>query len=329
MTKKIRALGLFSGGLDSMLAATLLRAQELEVTLITFVTPFYGAQRARQSAAHLQLALMAVDFTEKFLPLIHHPPHGLGRGHNPCIDCHILMIREAGAVLAAQGFDFLFTGEVLGQRPMSQNRGSLNLIARESGLRDLLLRPLSAKLLQPTRPELLGWVDRERLLDCRGRGRKRQIALAREYGITEYPAPAGGCLLTDPGFAARLKELLRHQEGGSRRELDLLKWGRHFRLAGGTKAIVGRTQRENEALFALRGPDDLLLTVEGYPGPLVLVPGQAGAADLQEAAGLAAAYSDAPLGTPVTVSAQNGAPDLHFHLVNPPKARFKDRLIFL
>ena len=122
------------------------------------------------------------------------------------------MIREAGLVMAAEGFDFVFTGEVLGQRPMSQNRGSLNLVARESGLAELLLRPLSAKLLKTTRPELEGWVDRERLLNLSGRGRKRQIALAAEYGITRYPAPAGGCLLTDPGYALRIKELLRHQE---------------------------------------------------------------------------------------------------------------------
>ena len=151
MTKTIRALGLFSGGLDSMLAAAVLRAQGIDVTLICWVTPFFGAARARESAAHLGLPLREADLTDKFLPLIYDPPHGWGRGHNPCIDCHALMLREAGALMAPEGFDFLFTGEVLGQRPMSQNRGSLNLIARESGFADLLLRPLSAKSLQATR----------------------------------------------------------------------------------------------------------------------------------------------------------------------------------
>lgn len=327
MTQKIRGLGLFSGGLDSMLAAALLRSLGIEVTLITFVTPFYGADRARESAAHLGLPLMAVDFTEKFLPLIYAPPHGFGRWHNPCIDCHILMLREAGARLTAQGLDFLFTGEVLGQRPMSQNRGSLNLVARESGFPDLLLRPLSARLLKPTRPEILGWVDRERLLDLSGRGRKRQIALAAAYGITKYPAPAGGCLLTDPNYAARLKELLSNQGMVPRRDLDLLKWGRHFRLPGGFKAVVGRTQRDNEAIAALCGPSDLLLKVEDYPGPLVLISGEAAAADREEAASLAAAYSDAATDTPVRVITQDGDPNILFHLTTPPKDRFKDLLI--
>jgi tRNA-specific 2-thiouridylase len=327
MTRTIRALGLFSGGLDSMLAAAVLRAQDIEVSLLCFVTPFFGAERARGSAAHLGLPLREVDLTEKFLPLIYHPPHGWGRGHNPCIDCHILMVREAGALMVAAGFDFLFTGEVLGQRPMSQNRGSLNLIARESGFADLLLRPLSAKFLKTTQPEAQGWVDRERLLNLSGRGRKRQMALAQEYGITKYPAPAGGCLLTDPGYAARLKELLGHVREASRPDLELLKWGRHFRLAGGAKAVVGRTQRENEAILALRSPGDSWLKVDIYPGPVVLVSGAAAHEDLEEAAGLAAAYSDAPRATPVTVTARQDGPDRVFHLAVPGKDRFKPWLV--
>lgn len=327
MSKFRRGLGLFSGGLDSMLAATVLRAQGLEVTGIFFTTPFFVPDRARESASHLQLPLMVVDLTEKFFPLIYDPPRGFGKGHNPCIDCHLLMIREAAAMLEPEGFDFLFTGEVLGQRPMSQNRGSLNLIARESGVPELLLRPLSAKLLTPTRPELLGWVDREKLLDLSGRGRKRQIALAAEYGITNYPAPAGGCLLTDVGYAARLKETLRHQPKVSRRDLELLKWGRHFRLPGGAKAVVGRTQRENEALEGLIEPGDQVLKVMACPGPLVLVTGNAQTGDLQEAAGLAAAYSDAPVETQVTVVVQGGPEPTRFHLTTQPKARFKEWLV--
>jgi tRNA U34 2-thiouridine synthase MnmA/TrmU len=327
MDRKIRALGLLSGGLDSMLAAALLRAQGLEVTGITFVTPFFGAGRAREAAAHLGLPLKVVDLFEKFFPLIFTPPHGFGRGHNPCIDCHILMLREAGALMAAEGFDFLFTGEVLGQRPMSQHRGALNLVARESGFPDLILRPLSARLLKPTGPELSGWVDRERLLDLSGRSRKRQMALAPEYGITRYPAPAGGCLLTDPGYAARLKELLSQQGQVSRQDLDLLRWGRHFRLPGGAKAVVGRTHRENEALEALLGPGDYLLKVQDYPGPSVLMPGNAGAEALQEAAALTAAYSDAPSGAPVTVTLERDGETNIFQLSTPPKDYFKDRLI--
>ncbi len=237
------------------------------------------------------------------------------------------MIREAGVVMRAEGFDLVFTGEVLGQRPMSQNRGSLNVVAKASGLAGVLLRPLSAKLLQPTRPELAGWVDRERLLDLSGRSRKRQIALAAEYGISRYPAPAGGCLLTDPGFALRLKELLRHQGRASRAELELLKWGRHFRLPGGAKAVVGRIQRENEAIANLQAPGDCSLHVENYPGPLVLVSGAATEADLGAAAGLAAAYSDAPEGAPVRVSLEEGGSVRILELVAPAKERFKGLLI--
>jgi tRNA U34 2-thiouridine synthase MnmA/TrmU len=327
MKKPIRGLGLFSGGLDSMLAATVLRAQGLDVTGIFFVTPFFGPDRARESAAHLQLPLIVLDITDKFFPLIYAPPHGFGRGHNPCIDCHLLMLREAAALMEPQGFDFLFTGEVLGQRPMSQHRNSLNLIARDSGVPELLLRPLSAKLLNPTRPELLGWVDRDQLLDFNGRSRKPQIALAAAYRITNYPAPAGGCLLTDPGYAARLKETLRHQGEVSRRDLELLKWGRHFRLPGGAKAIVGRTQRDNEALEKLIEPGDLVLKVRGYPGPLVLVPGNAPAADLEMAAGLAGTYSDAAEETQVDVAVQAGEETSLIRLTTAPKAQFKEWLV--
>jgi tRNA-specific 2-thiouridylase len=329
MTRIIRALGLFSGGLDSMLAAAVLRAQGLEVNLICLVTPFFGADRARESAAHLGLPLREVDITDKYLPLIYDPPHGWGRGHNPCIDCHILMLKEAGARLAAEEFDLLFTGEVLGQRPMSQNRGSLNLIAKESGFADVLLRPLSAKSLKTTRPELLGWVDRERLLNLSGRGRKRQIALASEFGITRYPAPAGGCLLTDPGYAARLKELLRHHQEVPvpRRELEMLRYGRQFRLPGGAKAVVGRTERENEALLGLKAPEDFLVKVDEIPGPLVLVCGAQASEDLAAAAGLAAAYSDAQPGTPVRVEASNGSQERVFQLSTPKKDRFKTWLV--
>jgi len=327
MTKIIRALGLLSGGLDSMLAAAVLRAQGLDITLICFVTPFFGAARAREAAAHLGLPLREVDLTDKFLPLIYHPPHGWGRGHNPCIDCHILMLREAGAIMAAEGFDFVFTGEVLGQRPMSQNRGSLNLIARESGFADLLLRPLCAKSLKTTKPESLGWVDREQLLNLSGRGRKRQMALAESYGIRRYPAPAGGCLLTDPGYAHRLKELLGHVPEASRPDLELLKYGRHFRLPGGGKAVVGRTERENEAILALRSPRDFYLKVDKYPGPVVLLCGSDSWEDLEEAAGLAVAYSDAPLGASVTVTASDDGPDRMFQLTTPGKERFKPWLV--
>jgi tRNA-uridine 2-sulfurtransferase len=327
MTQRKRALGLFSGGLDSLLAASILRDQGIEVTGVVFITPFFGAERARQSAAQLGLPLMEQDITEAFYPLLTEPPHGFGSRHNPCIDCHILMLRQAGALMEAQGFDFLFTGEVLGQRPMSQQRGTLTLIARQSGYPDLILRPLSAKLLTPTRPEILGWVDREKLLDLRGRGRKPQMELAAHFGIVNYPVPAGGCLLTDPGFAARLKELLATSPRPSRRDLELLRWGRHFRLPGGVKVVVGRTHEENEAIGRLLAPEDLALRVQGFPGPLVLAPGGADQTGMAEAALLAAAYSDAPQGREVAVTARQAGKTQVLVAVPAPKDGFKEWLL--
>ncbi len=327
MDRPIRALGLFSGGLDSMLAATLLKNLGVEVSLLCFVTPFFGAARARESAAHLGLPLRELDLTDKFTPLLFQAPHGWGKGHNPCVDCHILMFREAGALASREGFDFLFTGEVLGQRPMSQHKSALNLVAKKSGYAELLLRPLSAKLLQPTKPELLGWVDRERLLGLHGRGRKLQMALASELGISLYPSPAGGCLLTEPGYAHRLKELLASSPLLTRRDLELLKRGRHFRLPGGVKAVVGRTRPENEAILELAGPADFILKIQDFPGPIVLLPTNSATPDLNAAAALAAAYSDAPLGLQVTVTIRQRDQQTFVHLTNMPKEQYKDWLI--
>ena len=294
---------------------------------MTFITPFFGPERARESAAHIDIPLIEEDITEIYYPLLVAPPHGFGSRHNPCIDCHILMLREAGAIMESRGFDFLFTGEVLGQRPMSQHRGSLITVARESGYQDLIVRPLSAKLLAPTQPELQGWVDRERLLDISGRSRKRQMELASRFGITKYPAPAGGCLLTDPGYASRLKELLTRTDKPSRRDLEVLRWGRHFRLPGGAKVVVGRTHKENEAISRLLASHDLVLRVQGFPGPLVLVSGASDREAMEEAGMLAASYSDAPEGLEVTVSARQAGKTHLVKVTAAPKGHFKEWLI--
>ena len=186
---------------------------------------------------------------------------------------------------------------------------------------------MSAKSLKATAPEVQGWVDRERLLNLSGRGRKRQLALAGEFGITRFPAPAGGCLLTDPRYTVRLKELLRHVPEATRGDLELLKYGRHFRLPSGAKAVVGRTQRDNEAIETLISPGDFVLKVVQYPGPLVLGRGIESEEDLAAAAGLAAAYSDAPEGAPVIVTGEPGGSDRVFHLTTPAKDRFKPWLV--
>ena len=217
----------------------------------------------------------------------------------------------------------------MGQRPFSQNKGSLNYIARESGYGDLLVRPLSAKLLKTTRPEREGLVDRERLLNISGRGRKRQMELAAQFGITSYPAPAGGCLLTNPGYSARLRDLVQHRRENelSRRDLDLLKWGRHFRVNHTTKIIVGRDQRDNEALEVLVRPGDVVLKAETYPGPLVVIPQARADTDLTLALSLCASYSDAPEGEMVAVRVEGWPGDEVRFSRREPRERFQELLV--
>lgn len=288
----MKALCVFSGGLDSMLAAGLIRAQGIDVLALFFETPFFASKRARESARSMNLPLKIVDISERLLEVVKRPKHGYGNNMNPCIDCHTLMFRVAGEMLENEEASFVLTGEVLGQRPMSQNKGSLSLIARESGLGGLLLRPLSAKLLGPTMPEEEGWVKRELLMDFQGRSRKPQIELARGLGIENYPAPAGGCLLTEIAFSRRLKDLLGSRTNPELREIELLKLGRHFRIGPRTKLVVGRNKKENEAIQVLSGDQDLVLISMSFPGPAVLISGDLSDACLELAANITAAYSD-------------------------------------
>lgn len=265
-----RALALFSGGLDSMLAVELLRRCGVEVKGITFVTPFFGSLAAERAAAAMDLELEVVDITMRHLEILKHPRYGYGKNMNPCIDCHALMVRVALERLEELGADFLATGEVLGERPKSQNRQALDLVARHSGAGDLLLRPLSARLLPETRPEREGWVNRECLLDLSGRSRRRQMELAEEWGIGEYESPAGGCLLTDAGFSARLRELMARVPGFDEADAELLKVGRH-RWAGRTLIVLGRRHEENLRLVELALPEDVLLKERDVPGPTALL----------------------------------------------------------
>jgi tRNA-specific 2-thiouridylase len=297
----MKALALFSGGLDSILAVKLLEEQGIDVEGICFESPFFSAQRAYLSARSIGLRLAVVDITEPLLEIVLSPRHGYGKGLNPCIDCHVLMFRVAGDMLKREGARFMVSGEVLGQRPMSQNLRSLSIISRESGFDDLILRPLSAKRLPETLAERQGWVNRERLLDLSGRSRKPQIALAQTYGVTQYPAPAGGCLLTDMVFSRRLKDLITMNPNFSRRDMELLKQGRHFRISEGTKIVVGRNETENEVILSLARREDALLSVESFPGPTVLVIGDPTPEDLEIIAAITVSYSDAPLNQPIAV----------------------------
>lgn len=284
-----RGLSLMSGGLDSQLAVRVLERAGAEVEAVTFCSPFFKDDgTAVRAAAALGVKLHRLDFTADIIRLVEAPPHGFGGAMNPCIDCHARMIERAGELMRELGYDFVATGEVAGQRPMSQNRQSLVTVAKASGMCGRLVRPLSAKLLEPTVPELEGKLDRERLLDLSGRGRERQIALAAEFGITDYPAPAGGCRLTEEGFGRRLKDLMDHEGLADRMLVELLTVGRRFRLPGGTSVILGRDRGENERLEAL---GRLCVKDASRPGPTAMIPVPGPDADLALARALVAAYA--------------------------------------
>ncbi len=247
-TAKAKGLSLLSGGLDSLLAILILREQGCYVEAITFASPFFNIEPAKKGAAQLNVKLNIVDFTDDITELVEKPPHGFGGAMNPCIDCHARMIRRAGERVRELGWDFVATGEVVNQRPMSQNRRSLSIVAKDCGVEDILIRPLSAQLLEPTKPELEGKIDRSRLCAIEGRSRHEQQALAEHFGLTEYPSSAGGCLLTEKLFCNKLRDVKARGQLRDRTELQLLKMGRHFVLPGGAKFIIGRNQADNERL---------------------------------------------------------------------------------
>ena len=295
------AMALLSGGLDSILAAQVIREQGIAVIGVSFVTPFFKADAAREAARGIGIPLEVLDITDAHLHMLQRPKHGYGRGMNPCIDCHALMLREAGRLMEEKGGAFLVTGEVLGQRPMSQNKRALRIVEREAGYEGRILRPLSAQLLPETVPEQEGLVDRQQLLAITGRSRKQQLELAQRYQITEYLTPAGGCLLTDQIFSRRLKDLFAHEDPPQVRGIELLKVGRHMRLSPATKMVVGRNATDNERIAELLTPDDDLLKVEGYPGPLCLIPHGGSPEEVQQAATICVRYSDAPRDAEITV----------------------------
>jgi tRNA U34 2-thiouridine synthase MnmA/TrmU len=291
---KVKGIGLFSGGLDSILAAKIIMAQGVEVTGVTCTTPFFSSEKAKAAAQKIGLYLIEADITKEHLDVLKSPKYGYGKNMNPCIDCHTLMLKIAGIIMEDRKADFIFTGEVLGQRPMSQNRQSLYIVAKNSGYQEYILRPLSALLLPETRPEMEGKVDRQRLLAIKGKGRKDQIEMARYYGIDHYSAPAGGCLLTDPMFSKRLRDIFRHGMDFHIRDIELLKYGRHFRINEFSKAIVGRNSIENEALQRLSHEEDVVIHVVQFPGPTAIVPYGGDETTIHSTASLCAFYSDAP-----------------------------------
>jgi len=296
---KGKAFSLLSGGLDSLLATRLIMNQGIEVVGLHFITPFFGYRKKGQETEFEEkwqrlygMTVRIIDVSEEYFQILARPRYGYGKNFNPCIDCKIFLFSKARALLEEERADFLISGEVIGQRPMSQRRDALRLVERDSGTEKILLRPLCAKNLEPTRPELTGLVDREKLFGFSGRSRKPQMKLAEEIGLANYPSPAGGCLLTDPVLAGRFRKYFSLHQSFSTNEILLLQVGRHFQLPGGKHLVVGRREEDNQRLLELGREGDIWLKVEAIPGPLGLIRGP-GEEELSLAASIVARYSKA------------------------------------
>ncbi len=290
---------LLSGGLDSRLAMKMMLDQGVTLHALNHLTCFCTCTRrsscqheAVRAADELGVPMTVRNVTEEFLKIIENPPHGYGSGVNPCIDCRILLFENAAGLMEELDASFIVTGEVLGERPMSQRLEAMKLIERRASVEGLVVRPLSAKMLDPSIPEMRGWVDRDALCSITGRRRKPQFELAEDLGIQDYPCPAGGCRLTDPNFARRMRDLMSNG-GLSLSQVKLLKFGRHFRLNPRVKAVVGRNQMENQAIVAHTEPDDVIVEVSKHPGPSTLVRGKWGAEEVRTAAAITVRYSKA------------------------------------
>lgn len=309
-----KALGLMSGGLDSSLALLCLKRQGIQVTGVSFVTPFFDSRKAEKMAAQMDIPLLIENISGIHLDMVKSPRYGYGRNMNPCIDCHAMMFRLAGEIMLRGGFDFLFSGEVLGQRPMSQNANALRSVANLSGIPERILRPLSARLLPITPMEQESLVEREQLLDIQGRSRKRQETLAREWGLVDYPSSGGGCLLTEKHFSDRLRDLVEHQPDCSVTEVELLKFGRQFRLSEQAKLTLGRHQKDNENIRAAAGPEHVLLHTPGLAGPVGLVSGRPDRKDIETASAITASYSKGKDHPEVQIIAETGSDRQQFNV---------------
>ncbi len=300
-SKRGHCIALFSGGLDSALAILLILRQKIEVTGLTFMTHFGCDLGDRSScgsnpypaAEKFGFNVKLMHLGQKFVDIVVKPKYGRGKNMNVCIDCRILMLREARELMEMVNADFIITGEVMGQRPMSQTKDKMNLVLKQAGLKGKLLRPLSAKLLPPTEPELSGLVDREQLEGISGRGRKRQLELATEFGLEDYSSPASGCLLTDAAYSVRLRDLLAHTERVTFDDLNLLKAGRHFRLDKETKVIVGRNEQDNQLLLSFKRPHHVQLEALNVGSPITLLVGNATEENIKKAAMITARYTSA------------------------------------
>ncbi len=295
MNKK--GLVLISGGLDSAVALGVTMRQKIELEAVSYFSAFSDGIKegtmgywARKTAEHFNVKSHFMFLREEFIDMIRSPIYGYGIGLNPCIDCKILMLKKSKELMKKVGASFLITGEVLGERPMSQNRRSIELIEKKADLQGLIVRPLSGKYFPPTKPEKSGIIDREKLLDIQGRGRQRQIELASRFGIASYPQPAGGCILTDKNFTKRVNDLFKYGYS-SLRQIISLRYGRHFRLSGGAKVVIGRDEEENNMILRLSDDKDTIFTLTHVPGPLLILSGEDTDENILKAASLVKYFS--------------------------------------
>ena len=301
MVEKKKVVALLSGGLDSQLAVRMMQKQGFEVSAVAIKTPFcdFDCGRGcgfeiRERADDLNVNLKTVYLGDEYIEMLKHPKYGRGAGFNPCVDCRAMMFDAAKKHMKQIGAEFVISGEVLGQRPMSQHRKALKNIELESELEGKIVRPLSGALLPATNPERDGLIRREDLGMIRGRSRKPQLAMAKEFGIENPPNAGGGCLLTDPAFGLRTKDLFDHTKTPTINDIDLLKLGRHHRLDEETKMVVGRNQTENETMWMLALPGDILLETRDFVGPTTILRGKTAKDHIVFAASVTLKYSDAP-----------------------------------
>ena len=299
--EKKKVVALLSGGLDSQLAVRMMQEQGFDVSAVAIKTPFcdFDCGRGcgfeiRERADDLNLNLKTVYLGDEYIEMLKHPKHGMGAGFNPCVDCRTMMFNAAKKHMEEIGAEFIISGEVLGQRPMSQHLPSLELIEKDSGLKGKIVRPLSGALLPETDAEKEGLIKRENLGMIRGRTRRKQFEMAKEYGIENPPNAGGGCLLTEPAFGIKAKDLFNHIENPTINDIDLLKIGRHFRLDEQTKLVVGRNKEENEMIKAIALPNDVLLEARDYVGPVSILRGDNAKDHIAFASSVTLRYSDAP-----------------------------------
>jgi len=308
-----------------------MQLQKIEVTAFHFVLPFYYIEDeenigAVKIARRLNIPIEVFHGGKDYIEMVKKPKYGYGKNINPCIDCKIFIMKKALTFMEEIGASFLLSGEVLGQRPMSQRKKAMELIEKEAGVEGFLLRPLSAKLLSPTTPEEKGWVKRDNLYAFEGRNRKPQIALAKKLGITEYPSPAGGCCLTDLDYSIRLRDAFEYNEE-SIPELQLLHFGRHFRLKSGAKLIVGRDEKENQIIESLAEENDLLIEGVGFGSPIALLKNSKSPEDIDMSSSICIRYSKKRDEKSVKVSVRTKKENITDKEVVPMKREIVDSLL--